>query len=247
MCDHVFFTFFLLLKSDLLASKGNFNNAHKQLTRDCSTLSADRSMTITVRGSRASQCHKRELLVTLPALHPHHLCPVSALRARCQRSVPGVSALCPVSALRARCQRSVPGVSVMCPVSALCARCQHSGVSTLCPVSALCARCQRSVPGVSTLVSALRARCQRSVPGVSTLWRVPEIGWSVSQPFPRQLNDMFDRKLQLADSIIGAATSISFVAANVLSRQKYACRGKCFVATKVCLSRQNVCHDKHFC
>ena len=184
------------------------------------------------------------------------MCPVSALW--CQRSVPAVSAPYPLSALRARCQHS--GVSALCPVSALWCQCSVPGVSALfpcqryvpgvnamCPVSALW--CQRSVPGVSALcpVSALRVRCQRSVPGVSTLWRVPEIGWSVSQPFPRQLNDMFDRKLQLADSIIGAATSISFVAANVLSRQKYACRGKCFVATKVCLSRQNVCHDKHFC
>ena len=145
MCDHVFLTFFQ--KSDWSASKGNFNNAQNQLTRDCCTLSADRSMTITVRGSRASQCHKRELLVTLPALLPHHLCPVSALCARCQRSVPCVSTM--VSALCARCQRSVPGVSVLCPVSALWCQRSVPGVSTLCPVSALW--CPRSVPGISTL------------------------------------------------------------------------------------------------
>ena len=60
-------------------------------------------------------------------------------------------------------------------------------------------------------------------------------------------------------SLAGATTSIifvaikSFVATNMclsqqkslLSRQKYACHDKTFVASKLCLSRQSrVCHDK---
>ena len=60
--------------------------------------------------------------------------------------------------------------------------------------------------------------------------------------------------------LAGAATSIIFVAikrfvetnmfvcrdkTRLLSRQKYACHDKTFVATKLCLSQQSrVCHDK---
>ena len=60
--------------------------------------------------------------------------------------------------------------------------------------------------------------------------------------------------------LAGAATSIIFVAikrfvetnmfvcrdkTRLLSRQKYACHDKTFVATKICLSQQSrVCHDK---
>ena len=66
-------------------------------------------------------------------------------------------------------------------------------------------------------------------------------------------------------SLAGAATNMSFVSSNVLSRpktfffsfspqsrvchdkskQNYVCRDKSFVATKICLSRHNVCCDKH--
>ena len=51
-------------------------------------------------------------------------------------------------------------------------------------------------------------------------------------------------------SLAGTAISIIFVATRVSSRQKYACRDKCFVATKIfCdnFSRQtHVCRDKTF-
>ena len=41
-------------------------------------------------------------------------------------------------------------------------------------------------------------------------------------------------------TLAGAATSIILVATNTLSRQNMS-----FVATKVCLSQQNFCHDKY--
>ena len=50
-------------------------------------------------------------------------------------------------------------------------------------------------------------------------------------------------------SLVGAATSIIFVATKVLclSQQKYACRNKTYVAAKLRLSRQTcVCHNKTF-
>ena len=42
-------------------------------------LNADCSLTIYVRWSKTIQCREREIRVTLPALHPHRLCPVSAV------------------------------------------------------------------------------------------------------------------------------------------------------------------------
>ena len=46
-------------------------------------------------------------------------------------------------------------------------------------------------------------------------------------------------------SLARAAASIIFVATNVLSRQIRVCRDTTFVATKLCLSRQNFCRDKY--
>ena len=42
-------------------------------------LNADCSLTISVQWSKTIQCGEREIRVTLPALHPHPLCPVSAV------------------------------------------------------------------------------------------------------------------------------------------------------------------------
>ena len=46
-------------------------------------------------------------------------------------------------------------------------------------------------------------------------------------------------------SLAGAATSIIFVATNLLSRQTRICRHKSFVATNTCLPPQKFCRDKH--
>ena len=47
-----------------------------------------------------------------------------------------------------------------------------------------------------------------------------------------------------ATSILLLRQKTCFFVARLLSQQKYACRNKTFVATKLCL-RQRFCHDKH--
>ena len=74
--------FGLFRKSTLFASTGSFD-PNKQFVRTDFTLNAYRSLTIKVRWSKTIQCpiqcRERELQVTLPVLHPHPLCPVTAV------------------------------------------------------------------------------------------------------------------------------------------------------------------------
>ena len=81
--------FFGLFRKANLFAKQKFD-ADKHFTRDSFVLNADCSLTICVRWSKTIQCREREIRVTLPALHPHPLCPVSAvcqaLRAAVQQS-----------------------------------------------------------------------------------------------------------------------------------------------------------------
>ena len=68
----------LLCFSANLFAKQKFD-ADKHFTRDSFVLNADCSLTICFRWSKTMQCQEREVRVTLPALHPHRLCPVSAV------------------------------------------------------------------------------------------------------------------------------------------------------------------------
>ena len=70
--------FFGLFRKANLFAKQKFD-ADKHFTRDSFVLNADCSLTICVRWSKTIQCREREIRVTLPALHPHRLCPVSAV------------------------------------------------------------------------------------------------------------------------------------------------------------------------
>ena len=70
--------FGLFRKCNLFASTGSFD-PNKQFVRTDFTLNANRSLTIKVRWSKTIQCRERELQVTLPVLHPHPLCPVTAV------------------------------------------------------------------------------------------------------------------------------------------------------------------------
>ena len=70
--------FFGLFRKANLFAKQKFD-ADKHFTRDSFVLNADCSLTICVRWSKTIQCREREIRVTLPALHPHPLCPVSAV------------------------------------------------------------------------------------------------------------------------------------------------------------------------
>ena len=70
--------FHLFRKSNLFASTGSFD-PNKQFVRTDFTLNANRSLTIKVWWLKTIQCRERELQVTLPVLHPHPLCPVTAV------------------------------------------------------------------------------------------------------------------------------------------------------------------------
>ena len=84
-------TFFGLFRKANLFAKQKFD-ADKHLTRDSFVLNADCSLTICVRWSKTIQCREREIMVTLPAPHPHPCAPCqrSAKRSapRCCPSVP---------------------------------------------------------------------------------------------------------------------------------------------------------------
>lgn len=70
--------FGLFRKSNLFATRGQFD-PNKQFTRNDFSLNSDRSLTIEVRWSKTIQYRERKQVVNLPVLHPHPLCPVSAL------------------------------------------------------------------------------------------------------------------------------------------------------------------------
>ena len=78
--------FFGLFRKANLFPKQKFD-ADKYFTRDTFVFNAHCSLTVCVRWSKTIQCREREIRVTLPALHPHPLCPVSAaLRAAVHQS-----------------------------------------------------------------------------------------------------------------------------------------------------------------
>jgi hypothetical protein len=70
--------FGLFRKSNLFSSRGPFDPS-KQFTRADFTLNTNKSLTIRVRWSKTIQFKERSQLVTLPVIHPHPLCAVSAL------------------------------------------------------------------------------------------------------------------------------------------------------------------------
>ena len=70
--------FFGLFRKSNLFARGEFNPT-RQFTRDCFVLNVDKSMSIVVRWSKTIQFKGRTLKVTLPTIHPHPLCPVSAM------------------------------------------------------------------------------------------------------------------------------------------------------------------------
>ena len=70
--------FFGLFHNASLFSKQTFV-ADKHFIGDSFVLSADCSLTICVRLSKTIQCREREIRVTLPALQPQPMCPVSAV------------------------------------------------------------------------------------------------------------------------------------------------------------------------
>ena len=70
--------FGLLRKSNLFPDKSADFDASKQLTRDCFFVH-DNMLTIIVKWSKTIQKKEKTLSIHLPCLHPHPLCPVSAV------------------------------------------------------------------------------------------------------------------------------------------------------------------------
>ncbi|KAK7501458.1 hypothetical protein BaRGS_00007262, partial [Batillaria attramentaria] len=71
--------FGLLRKSNLFANGAEFCG-EKQLTRDCFQAGrASQFLSVVVCWSKNNQCRKRRQVINLPVLHPHPLCPVSAI------------------------------------------------------------------------------------------------------------------------------------------------------------------------